>query len=43
LKLLCGIGKPLSGRLLMLDARAMSWDEVRMQRQPGCAVCGNTH
>jgi molybdopterin/thiamine biosynthesis adenylyltransferase len=43
LKLLCGVGKPLAGRLLMLDARAMRWDEVRLQRQPGCAVCGGAH
>jgi len=43
LKLLAGIGKPLAGRLLMLDARAMSWDEVRMQRQPACPVCGARH
>jgi molybdopterin/thiamine biosynthesis adenylyltransferase len=40
LKLLVGIGKPLAGRLLMLDARAMGWDEVRIGRQPGCPVCG---
>jgi molybdopterin/thiamine biosynthesis adenylyltransferase len=41
LKLLAGIGAPLSGRLLMLDARSMHWDELRFARQPGCAVCGN--
>lgn len=39
LKLLCGIGKPLVGRLLMLDSRRMEWTEVRVQRQPGCQVC----
>ena len=39
LKLLAGIGEPLSGRLLMLDARAMRWDDLRMQRQPDCPVC----
>lgn len=39
LKLLAGIGTPLSGRLLMLDARSMSWDEVRMARQAQCPVC----
>ncbi len=41
LKLLAGIGQPLAGRLLMLDARAMSWDEVRLTRQPHCPVCGS--
>jgi molybdopterin-synthase adenylyltransferase len=40
LKLLAGIGKPLAGRLLMLDAREMRWDEVHIARQPGCTVCG---
>ncbi len=41
LKLLAGIGKPLAGRLLMLDARSMRWDEVHMSRQAHCPVCGN--
>jgi molybdopterin/thiamine biosynthesis adenylyltransferase len=40
LKLLIGTGEPLAGRLLMLDARNMHWDEIGMARQPGCPVCG---
>ena len=40
LKLVAGIGQSLAGRLLMLDARAMRFDEVRIARQPHCAVCG---
>jgi molybdopterin-synthase adenylyltransferase len=40
LKLLAGIGTPLAGRLLMLDARSMRWDELAIARQAGCAVCG---
>ena len=40
LKLLVGTGEPLAGRLLMLDARHMRWDEVAFARQPGCEVCG---
>ena len=40
LKLLAGIGQSLAGRLQMLDARTMEWTEIRMARQPGCAVCG---
>ena len=39
LKLLCGIGKPLTGRLMMLDARHMEWQEVRIARAPHCPVC----
>lgn len=40
LKLLSGAGRSLAGRLLMLDGRAMGFDEVRMARQPHCTVCG---
>jgi len=40
LKLLCGVGKSLAGRLLMLDGRAMEWTEVRLPRHAGCPVCG---
>jgi len=40
LKLLAGVGRTLAGRLLMLDGRAMAFDEVRMARQPHCTVCG---
>ncbi|WP_372826126.1 ThiF family adenylyltransferase [Polaromonas sp.] len=39
LKLLCNIGRPLTGRLLMLDGRAMDWSEVRIPRNPACPVC----
>ena len=41
LKLLAGIGSSLAGRLQMLDARTMEWNEIRMTRQPHCAVCGS--
>ncbi len=40
LKLLAGVGSSLAGRLQMLDARHMEWNEVRMPRQMGCTVCG---
>jgi molybdopterin/thiamine biosynthesis adenylyltransferase len=40
LKLLAGIGNSLAGRLQMLDARTMEWNEIRMARQPHCGVCG---
>jgi molybdopterin/thiamine biosynthesis adenylyltransferase len=39
LKLVAGIGRSLTGRLLMLDGRAMEWTEVRMPRNPKCPVC----
>jgi molybdopterin/thiamine biosynthesis adenylyltransferase len=43
LKLLAGIGSSLAGRLHMLDALTMTWDEVRLARQSGCPVCGSVH
>lgn len=42
LKLLCGIGEPLVGRLLMLDARRTEWTELRVPRQANCPVCSAT-
>ncbi len=42
LKLLLGLGQSLAGRLLMLDARAMEWTEIRLSRQATCQVCGVT-
>jgi molybdopterin/thiamine biosynthesis adenylyltransferase len=39
LKIVAGIGRSLAGRLLMLDARSMEWNEVRLPRQAGCPVC----
>ena len=39
LKLLTGAGTSLAGRLLMLDGRAMEWNEVRVPRQVACPVC----
>ena len=39
LKLLCGVGQSLAGRLQMLDGRSMAWAEVRMPRNPACEVC----
>ena len=39
LKLISGAAPALSGRLLMLDGRAMAWTEVRLPRNPSCPVC----
>jgi adenylyltransferase/sulfurtransferase len=41
LKLLAGVGESLAGRLLILDALAMQWREVRVPRDPACAVCAH--
>ncbi|HUP33358.1 MAG TPA: ThiF family adenylyltransferase, partial [Gaiellaceae bacterium] len=40
LKLVLGIGDSLQGRLLLLDALGTTVDEVAVQRDPGCPVCG---
>ena len=39
IKLLLGIGQPLSGRLLQFDALAMRFRETRLTADPDCAVC----
>jgi len=39
LKLLAHTGEALTGRLLMLDGRSMSFHEVRMPRNSVCTVC----
>ena len=43
LKLLAGLGEPLAGRLLLLDAMAMEWTSIRISRNPACPVCGERH
>src|SRR5205809_1464314 len=40
LKLALGIGEPLIGRLLLFDALAAAFDEVKLRRDPDCPVCG---
>jgi adenylyltransferase/sulfurtransferase len=40
IKVLTGLGAPLFGRLLLLDAAAMEWRQVRLTADPECPVCG---
>jgi adenylyltransferase/sulfurtransferase len=40
LKLLAGIGEPLVGRLLQVDALGMEFREFRIQKDPKCPACG---
>jgi adenylyltransferase/sulfurtransferase len=40
LKFALGIGEPLIGRLLLFDALAATFDEVKLRRDPDCPVCG---
>ncbi len=39
-KLLCGLGEPLIGRLMLYDALDMRWTTVRVNKDPSCPVCG---
>lgn len=39
LKILMDIGETLQGRLLLLDALAMEWREIKLKKDPSCSVC----
>ncbi len=41
IKILAGIGEPLIGRLLLYDALAMRFEELRLKRDPACPLCGD--
>ncbi len=40
LKLLLGAGEPLVGRLLLVDALAMEFRQVKVRKDPRCPACG---
>jgi adenylyltransferase/sulfurtransferase len=40
LKLILGIGESLDGRLLLYDALDLSFQTVKLQKNPDCKVCG---
>ncbi len=40
IKLICGIGESLTGRLLLLDASTGQWREMRLPRDSDCGACG---
>jgi molybdopterin/thiamine biosynthesis adenylyltransferase len=39
LKILLGVGEPLTGRLLMVDALTMAFHKTRIKKTPDCPVC----
>jgi MoaD family protein len=41
LKLILGLGESLAGRLLIFDALAMEFRQVKTRRDPGCPLCGD--
>src|SRR4051794_590955 len=42
IKLILGIGEPLVGRLLLVDALGMNFRTLKLRKNPDCPVCG-TH
>lgn len=42
MKLLMGIGDSLQGRLLLLDAMAMEWRNIKLAKDPACTVCSKS-
>ena len=42
IKLIVGIGEPLIGRLLLIDALGMSFRTLKLRKNPDCPACG-TH
>ena len=43
IKLVAGVGETLAGRLLLFDALASRWHEVRLARDPRCRACAPAH
>jgi molybdopterin/thiamine biosynthesis adenylyltransferase/rhodanese-related sulfurtransferase len=41
LKLILGIGEPLIGKLMLYNALDMSFDFVKLRKNPNCKVCGS--
>ena len=42
IKLLAGIGQPLVGRLLHVEALGMRFREIKLRRDPDCVLCGDS-
>jgi adenylyltransferase/sulfurtransferase len=39
-KLILGLGEPLTGRLLVFDALTTEFRELKLKRDPNCPACG---
>jgi adenylyltransferase/sulfurtransferase len=42
LKILTGIGKTLGGRLLIFDGTDLCFQEIKIEKNPKCSVCGES-
>lgn len=41
IKIICEIGEPLTGRLLLLDALTLQWRSMNFKKDANCPVCSN--
>lgn len=41
-KVLTGLGEPLNGRLLVVDALTQTWRRLNLRRDPACPVCSTS-
>ncbi len=42
LKIIMAIGKPLTGRLLLLDGLTMEWNMMKLTKNPSCPTCSDS-
>lgn len=42
IKVLTGLGETLKGRLLLLDALRMEWNQMTLKKNPKCPTCGES-
>ena len=40
MKVVAGVGQPLTGHVLYLDAKRMEWRKLRLPKDPNCPICG---
>jgi sulfur-carrier protein adenylyltransferase/sulfurtransferase len=40
IKLILGVGKPMIGRMMLYDALEMTFDTIKLRKNPACPVCG---
>ena len=40
IKMITGVGEPLVGHVLYLDAKRMDWRKLKLNRNPHCPTCG---
>src|SRR5450432_2287296 len=41
LKIILGIGDPMIGRFMLFDALELRWQELKVRKDPDCAICGD--